>query len=109
MNWFEQPQFWSRFYDWMFSAESFGQAGEVIGGIASARGGVVDWSDVATVGLFAVATIGLDLWQRRGLRLPVAADAPVAPLARGVAVGSVIAAIVLFSGGTPVPFIYFQF
>lgn len=26
MNWFEQPQFWARFYDWMFSAESFEQA-----------------------------------------------------------------------------------
>ncbi len=97
-------------FAWVFfRAETFGQAADVIGGILTARSGPVDWSDVGAVGLFALATIGLDLWQRRGSRLPVPAHGGMAPLARGVAVGSVVTAIVLFSGGTPVPFIYFQF
>ena len=60
------------------------------------------------VALFAGATVALDLLQRRRFDLPLPAT-PLAPLLRGAAVGSVLVAIVLYSGGTPVPFIYFQF
>ena len=33
MNWFEQADFWYRFYDWMFPADSFEQAQEQIDNI----------------------------------------------------------------------------
>ena len=92
-----------------FRAETFSQAGDVLSGIVTLRDGPVDGSDVLTVALFALATLAVDLLQRFRIELPVGSSSPAVPLLRGAAVGTVLAAIVLFSGGTPVPFIYFQF
>ena len=91
-----------------FRAPDLATAGTILAGIARWKSGWVEPSDVATVALFAVATLSLDLAQRRGLQLPHA-DHWAMPVMRGMAVGSVLVVLVLFSGGTPVPFIYFQF
>ena len=99
------------FIAWVFfRAESFSQAGEVLGGIATLRPGPVAGGDVAMVAVFATLMVLTDLWQRRRDDLP--ADAPLPrphPVLTGAGLGTVLVAIVLFSGGSPVPFIYFQF
>ena len=38
MNWYSNPDFWSLFYEWMFPAESFAEAGEQIGDIRRLSG-----------------------------------------------------------------------
>ena len=38
MNWFSNPDFWSLFYDWMFTAESFDQAREQVEDIVKLSG-----------------------------------------------------------------------
>ncbi len=91
-----------------FRAQDLGTATKFLGNIAtfhSASG--VDWDDVLVVAVAMLATLAIDLGQRRArddrvlLRL--------GPTARGLAVGAIVLGIILFSGGTPVPFIYFQF
>jgi len=99
------------FVAWVFfRAESFGQAGEVLAGIATFRSGPVAGGDVAMVVVFATLMVVTDLWQRRRDERPT--DSPARrphPMLTGAALGTVLVALVLFSGGSPVPFIYFQF
>jgi D-alanyl-lipoteichoic acid acyltransferase DltB (MBOAT superfamily) len=93
-----------------FRADGFGQAWDVLAGIATFRPGPVLAADVAMIGLFVVLLVVSDLRQRRHHEGSTS-DEPAAqhPLLLGASLGSVLVAIVLFSGGTPVPFIYFQF
>lgn len=90
-----------------FRAASFHQAWAVLSGILSFRGGSVDVGDILLVALGAMFTLSLDLAQRRTGRQSVVLQLPA--LARGVAYGVAVAGLLVFSGGAPVPFIYFQF
>ena len=97
-----------------FRADTFGQAADVLVGIASLRGlssGLLDAVPVKDVlnvlgpGLLALGLV--DHLQRRTgdelgiVRLP--------HMAQGAVYGGFVALIILFSGGAPVPFLYFQF
>jgi alginate O-acetyltransferase complex protein AlgI len=90
-----------------FRANSFGDALDALAGVVSLRGGGVDASAVAMLGLTGGIVLAIDLVQRHArdqtpmLRWP--------QYAQGAFYGLCVAAIVLFSGATPVPFIYFQF
>ena len=90
-----------------FRATSFHQAWAVLSGVVSFRGGSINVNDLLLLAAGAGVTLALDLAQRRTglqdvvLRLPA--------LARGLAYGLAAAGLLVFSGGAPVPFIYFQF
>ncbi|MEQ8841155.1 MAG: MBOAT family O-acyltransferase [Acidimicrobiales bacterium] len=98
-------------FAWIFfRANGLGEAWDVISGIATLRGGSIRPADVATVALFTAIMIGGDLWQRSHMdRLSRGTTVSVSPVLQGAGAGFLVAAVVLFSGGTPVPFIYFQF
>jgi D-alanyl-lipoteichoic acid acyltransferase DltB (MBOAT superfamily) len=92
----------------IFRAESLGEAVDFFAGIFTGRGG---WAiDLNTLFIVAVAAAGmllLDVAQRRSAGQVPLENAP--PLTAGVTVGLLLVLIVVFSGGTPIPFIYFQF
>ena len=52
-------------------------------------------------------TLVIDIGQRRARDDRVLLQ--LRPTARGLVIGAIAVGILLFSGGTPVPFIYFQF
>jgi len=90
-----------------FRAVSFSQAWAVLTGIFSFRGGSIGVNDVLLVALAGVITLALDLAQRRSGQQSVVLQLP--PLARGAVYGLAFAGLLVYSGGAPVPFIYFQF
>jgi alginate O-acetyltransferase complex protein AlgI len=95
-------------FAWIFfRADSFRQAFDVLTGIVTLRGGSPGLDAVARVGLAAVAILLIDLYQRN----KGSETAPLAwsPIRRGALYFSFGFLIILFSGGTSVPFIYFQF
>lgn len=85
-----------------FRSPGIGAAGHYLVRIAELRPGPVDRNLVLVLALAALATVALDGLARR----TASADAG---WARGMAYGAMVAAVVLCSGGTPVPFIYFRF
>ncbi len=95
-------------FAWIFfRAHSFAEALDVIRGFFHLDGTAPDRAQVALVGFAVVAAFGLDLAQRRvvhPLRFVLGR-----PLVAGALVGLGVLGVVLFSGGTSVPFIYFQF
>jgi D-alanyl-lipoteichoic acid acyltransferase DltB (MBOAT superfamily) len=95
-------------FAWIFfRAESFTQAFDVITGILTLQGGLTEGGSLFLVGLLAVVTISIDLAQRnRETHTPMLA---LRPVAQGALYGVFVLAIILFSGGETVPFIYFQF
>jgi len=90
-----------------FRAETLGQALSYLAGIVTLRSGGVDQSALLLVLVAGLAVLAVDAVQRNRSEetAPMRWPAP----ARGALYGSLTAAIVLFSGGQPVPFIYFQF
>lgn len=90
-----------------FRAVSFDQAWAVLSGILALRGGSLDVNDVLLVGIAAAFTVALDMGQRRSGRQTVVLQLPA--LTRGALYGLAAAGVLVFSGGAPVPFIYFQF
>jgi alginate O-acetyltransferase complex protein AlgI len=91
-----------------FRAPSIGMAIDYLGNLVRLRGGTtVSWDDVIVVGAALALTLLIDLGQRRAR--DDLALARLGPTARGVAVGTMSLGVLLFSGGTPLPFIYFQF
>ncbi len=94
-----------------FRADSFAQAWDYLTGIVTLRGGVPDLVAAADVLALLVplglASLAIDLAQRQGrsqlalLRWPEAR--------RGLAFGTMLVALVVFTGSEAVPFIYFQF
>ena len=90
-----------------FRAETLGQAISYLAGIVTLRSGGVDNSAVVLVVLAGLAVLAVDIVQRNRNEdtAPMRWPAP----ARGALYATLAAAIVLFSGGQPVPFIYFQF
>jgi D-alanyl-lipoteichoic acid acyltransferase DltB (MBOAT superfamily) len=90
-----------------FRANSLQQAVTYITGILTLRGGSINVNAAALLLASAVAMLIIDVLQRnRHTETPVLDWSPVA---RGVAYAVMVVAILIFSGGTPVPFIYFQF
>jgi hypothetical protein len=95
-------------FAWVFfRSASIADAFGVLGSLFDVGGGAVSRGDlVLFIGLVALM-IASDVVTRR-------ARAPMRvvhrrPVLVGTFVGGAIVSIVLFSGGTPVPFIYFQF
>ncbi|MCP3912091.1 MAG: MBOAT family protein [Actinomycetia bacterium] len=90
-----------------FRADSFDQAFSVVSGLLAVRGGMPPIEDLILVlfGLGGTALIDLILQSR--LDLP--REAVRHPIGAGVGVGLGLVGLVLFSGSTVVPFIYFQF
>jgi len=90
-----------------FRAPSLHEALVYLKGIVTMRAGAIHGDAIAVLVPTAIAALAIDLVQRH-------ADAETAllrwqPLSRGVAFATMLLLIVVFSGGTPVPFIYFRF
>ena len=91
----------------LFRADSIEGAWRYLGGIITMTGGALSLGPMVLTVIGGLAALGIDLLQRRTghhdalLRWP--------EWQRGLAYGAAVTAIVLFSGGSPVPFIYFQF
>jgi D-alanyl-lipoteichoic acid acyltransferase DltB (MBOAT superfamily) len=78
-----------------------------VAGIFTLRAGPIPWDGVIILLYATLVMYAIDIWQRNsGSETPVLAW-PVA--ARGLVFGSLIVPMIVFSGGNPVPFIYFQF
>ena len=92
----------------LFRSASFGQALDVIGGVATLRGGLHgDGAGIFLATAAAIAVFVLDASQRR--RPGTIAPLQWGPVTQGLALGIAAVLLVVFSGGAPVPFIYFQF
>ena len=90
-----------------FRADGLTEAFDILVGIATLRGGAIDRTAISIVIPALAVTLVIDITQRvtgshSGL-------SQWQPLARGVAYGLGIVALIVFSGQAPVPFIYFQF
>ncbi len=89
-----------------FRAETFTDAFDLLEALVTARSGSLPYSGLAVVLILGAAMLAVDLGARRpGLRAAVASR----PAASGAALAIVVVAVLLFSGGQPAPFIYFQF
>lgn len=99
-------------FAWVFfRAESFTQAGAVLGQIATFGSGALNLWDMAVVLFLGSLVVWLDLRQRRSLRDP-GDSTPVPSLAglrTGVLTGCLATGVLIFSGSAGEPFIYFQF
>lgn len=95
-------------FAWIFfRSPSLGAAASVLTGIATLRPGPIDLNAPVMLAAAAAAIFLIDFLQRRR-----GSDTPVLswnPVARGIAYAAMVVAILIFSGATPVPFIYFQF
>jgi len=92
----------------LFRATSLADAVEVHQRIWSLAPGGLDPLDAALVGLAVGATLLVDLLRRRQGRrdaVPVVRG----PVRTGVAAAVILLGVLVFSGGAPEPFIYFQF
>jgi D-alanyl-lipoteichoic acid acyltransferase DltB (MBOAT superfamily) len=95
-------------FAWIFfRANSFAQAFDYILGLLTMRGGPVPSDLVVLVFGLGAAAFLIDLAQRNFQNETVVIT--WAPVARGLVYAALSLGIVVFSGGTPVPFIYFQF
>jgi alginate O-acetyltransferase complex protein AlgI len=90
-----------------FRAPTIKDALRYIRDIARLQGGTTDGNALLTLLLAAGAIVFIDFVQRQAR--DHVAMLNWTPLFRGVAYGCMIVPIVIFSGGTPVPFIYFRF
>jgi len=90
-----------------FRAGDLSQVGDMFGSLLSLESGEVSGGDLALLLMMTVIAFGLDLLQRRVTTRSSPKPIP-APLL-GAAVGAATVGILIYSGGTPQPFIYFQF
>ncbi|HUQ62537.1 MAG TPA: MBOAT family protein [Acidimicrobiales bacterium] len=90
-----------------FRAPSTTAALRYLIGIADLQGGVTDRKAIVLLALAGAAIVFIDLVQRRAGDHAALVD--LSPALRGVVYGLMVVAIVIWSGGTSVPFIYFQF
>jgi D-alanyl-lipoteichoic acid acyltransferase DltB (MBOAT superfamily) len=112
LRWGEIPAILTTFlvvhFAWVFfRADTFTGAYDVLRQIFTLAGGLAPGSDLVLVVMLGAITLGIDLFTRLQ-PAPIETMRRVPALA-GAAVAAAIAAIVVFSGGTPEPFIYFQF
>ncbi len=95
-------------FAWIFfRAGTFTQALDLIAGIVTLRAGIVDMNSAILLATSTFVMFFIDVLQRNKRT-----DTPVLawnPAVRGVAYAAMVVAILIFSGGTSVPFIYFQF
>jgi D-alanyl-lipoteichoic acid acyltransferase DltB (MBOAT superfamily) len=91
----------------LFRAPNLSVVGHMLEGILRFRAGPVNFDAVTILVPVAIMAVGIDLAQRQGADHLAPLAWPV--MARAGALAVCLAAIVMFSGGTPVPFIYFQF
>ena len=95
-------------FAWIFfRADSFHQAFTYIAGLVSLRGGPLDKNFLFVLVLAGVAALVVDVVQRNSGSDTVVLTWP--PVVRGLAYATFVLGVVMFSGGIPVPFIYFQF
>jgi D-alanyl-lipoteichoic acid acyltransferase DltB (MBOAT superfamily) len=90
-----------------FRAPTFGSALSFLARVARLQPGPIDVNAAVTVVVAAAALLLIDLAQRRALDHEVVLT--WTPAARGLAFGLGALLVLVYSGGTPVPFIYFQF
>jgi D-alanyl-lipoteichoic acid acyltransferase DltB (MBOAT superfamily) len=90
-----------------FRAPNFSVALHYLAGIAKLRPGPLDINEIATLGFASIAVLIIDVAQRRARDHTAILQWPAA--VRGTAYGAMLLPIIVFSGGTPVPFIYFRF
>jgi D-alanyl-lipoteichoic acid acyltransferase DltB (MBOAT superfamily) len=91
-----------------FRAQSFHQAFTYLSGIATLRPGPHDINAIAMLLVAASASFFIDVVQRNG-GTPDAVFLHWPAVARGALYGGLAVAILIFSGATVVPFIYFRF
>ncbi len=112
LRWRDAPKILATFATvtalWVFfRADSLGSALDYLAGMAAAPWGVVDPDAVVIVLFSAALVLLLDLAQRLTADDVVILRWPA--VARGATVGILFVAIVIWTGGTAQPFIYFQF
>jgi D-alanyl-lipoteichoic acid acyltransferase DltB (MBOAT superfamily) len=90
-----------------FRAPSIHAAFGYLGDIARLRGGATDHAAIVMLAAAAASLLFIDYVQLRARDHTVFLAWPAA--SRGLLYGALIVPIVIFSGGTPVPFIYFRF
>ena len=90
-----------------FRAASFGAAVDYLQGILVFRSGWPTGDNSLWLAVAAILVVLFELNQRRQNEQEAALRWPA--LSRGLAYGAMATLILIFSGGTPVPFIYFQF
>ena len=90
-----------------FRAETIGGAFAYLGRLAAFDTGELSLGSIVLVVAGGLAVLALDLSQRNSGHHDAVLRWP--EWRRGLVYGALIGAIVLFSGGSPVPFIYFQF
>ena len=90
-----------------FRAETLGDAFQYLGGMATAPWGVVDPDALVIVLVSTLFVLLLDLAQRLSADDAVILRWPA--VARGASVAVLLVAIVIWTGGSSQPFIYFQF
>ncbi len=91
----------------VFRAASMSQATEVLGGILTLRAGPVLQDGVAALVVLGGLMVAIDLVQRVMGDEVAVLRWPTIP--RSFAHGMAAVGLIVFSGGAPVPFIYFQF
>lgn len=91
----------------LFRADSLADAGAVFAALGSPGGGPVVAGDLVLLAFAAGLSLAFDLLERTGSRQ---ADLAVRrPVLAGALTGAAVVALVVFSGATTEPFIYFQF
>ncbi len=90
-----------------FRAPDLTQALEYLDGLLTLRAGPIPWDSIVLVVPLMLASLGLDLAQRRGGSHEAILAWPA--MRRGLVYGTFLVGIVLFSGQPTVPFLYFQF
>lgn len=93
-----------------FRADSFADALDFFGGMTAGLTGPAAgaWKPVAvTLAVFLPIMLAIDLLDRGRIQLAPLRRVPA--LAQGALAGAAIVALIVYSGGAPEPFIYFQF
>ena len=91
-----------------FRAATFENTWDFTKGLVLLRPGGISSAAALTVVLAALGALAVDLTARR-IRAEGRAWLVQRPLAAGIALATAVLAVVVYSGGAPVPFIYFEF
>ncbi len=91
-----------------FRAATFDSTWDFVRGLVSVRPGGISAAAALTVGLAALGAFAIDLTARR-IRAEGRAWLVQRPLVSEIALAASGLAVVIYSGGAPVPFIYFRF
>jgi D-alanyl-lipoteichoic acid acyltransferase DltB (MBOAT superfamily) len=95
-------------FAWIFfRAENLSAASLFVQRLVQFQLGTLEPNNMVLVILAATAVVSIDLWQRNAGSHEVMLQ--WRPAWQGVAYGSLMLAIIIFSGGPVTPFIYFQF